>query len=210
MKLKFLPWLFVVALTIGVVLLYNSNTQQANELAQLRSAAQELEQLKASQSDTNQPQSQAANDELTRLREENKEILRLRNEIRRVRDENLQLGRQAQTAQAQVASVQAQAEATRNSAAQALAQAQQLESSNRVPTASVGCVNNLRIIDAAIQQWALDNRKPPGTKVTPADLSRYLPNGVMPNCPGGGVYNLGGVNIPTTCSLPAHAQLRGQ
>src|SRR5258705_8297203 len=82
MKLKYLAWLLVVALAIAAGLLYNSNQQQAAELAQLRSASQELEQLRTSQAGTNQSQTQAASDELTRLREENKDILRLRNEIR--------------------------------------------------------------------------------------------------------------------------------
>src|SRR6266581_3895617 len=116
MKLKHLPWLFVVALAIATGLLYNANQQQAAELAALRSASQELEQLRTSQADTNQSQAQVASDELTRLREENKDVLRLRNEIRQMRAQNQQLSRQAQTAQAQVQSMQAQAEATRNRA----------------------------------------------------------------------------------------------
>ncbi len=107
MKLRHLPWLFVVGLAIATGLLYNSNQQQAAELEKLRSASQELEQLRASQADTKQSQAQAASEELTRLREENKDVLRLRNEIRQMRDQNQQLSRQAQTAQAQVQSVQA-------------------------------------------------------------------------------------------------------
>src|SRR5437763_230437 len=77
MKLKHLPWLFVVALAIATGLLYNSNQQQAAELDKLRSAAQELEQLRTSQADTKQSQAQAASEELTRLHEENKDVLRL-------------------------------------------------------------------------------------------------------------------------------------
>ncbi len=209
MKLKYLAWLLVVGLAIAAGLLYNSNDQQAAELTALRSASQELEQLRNSQADTNQSQTQTAGDELTRLREENKDVLRLRNQIRDMRDQNAQLTLQAQTAQDQVQSMKAQAEATRNTAAQALAQAQQLDSSNRIQTQNVACINNLRRIDAAIQQWATDNRKPPGTRATAPDIISYL-GGVMPPCPGGGVYNLGGVGVPTSCSFPAHAQLRSQ
>jgi len=209
MKLKYLAWLLVVALAIAAGLLYNSNQQQAAELAQLRSDSQELEQLRTSQAGTNQSQTQAASDELTRLREENKDVLRLRNQIREISDQNAQLTLQAQTAQAQVQSVQAQAEATRTTAAQALAQAQQLESTSRTQAQIGTCVTNLRQIDAAIRQWAVDNRKPPGTRATAADIIRYL-GGTMPPCPAGGVYNLGGVGVPTSCSFPAHAQLKGQ
>ena len=161
------------------------------------------------QADTNQPQAQAASEELIRLREENKDVLRLRNEIRQMRDENQQLTRQAQTALAQVQSVQAQAEAARTAAAQNLAQAQQLQNTARNQAQINACINNLRQIDAAIQQWAVDNRKPQGTRATVADIIRYL-GGTMPPCPAGGVYNLGGVGVPTSCSFPAHAQLKGQ
>jgi len=209
MKLKYIAWLLIVALAIAAGLLYNSNQQQAAELAALRSGAQELEQLRGSQTDTNQSQTEVASDELTRLREENKVVVRLRNEISQMRDQNAQLSRQAQTAQAQVQSVQAQAEATRNTAAQALAQAQQLDSTSRTQAQIGTCISNLRQIDAAIQQWAVDNRKPQGTRATVADIIRYL-GGTMPPCPAGGVYNLGGVGVPTSCSFPAHAQLRSQ
>ncbi len=209
MKLKYLPWLFVVALAIATGLLYNANQQQAAELAALRSASQELEQLRTSQADTNQSQAQVASDELTRLREENKDVLRLRNEIRQMREQNQQLSRQAETAQAQVQSVQAQAEATRNNAAQALAQAQQLQNSSRTQAQINACINNLRQIDGAIQQWALENRQPATVRVTPADVVRYL-GGVMPVCPAGGVYTLNTVSTPPTCSVPGHVLPKGQ
>jgi len=209
MKLRHLPWLFVVGLAIATGLLYNSNQQQAAELEKLRSASQELEQLRASQAETKQSQAQAASGELTRLREENKDVLRLRNEIRQMRDQNQQLSRQAQTAQAQVQSVQAQAEATRNTAAQALAQAQQLENTSRVQAQPGACINNLRRIDGAIQQWAQENNKPPGSRVGPGDILRYL-GGTMPACPAGGVYTLTAVGVPPTCSFAGHALPKGQ
>jgi len=204
MKLKFIPWLLVVALAIGAYFLYNSNQQQTAELVQLRAASQELEQLRASAADTNQPQAQAANDELTRLREENKDLLRLRNEVRRLREENQQATRQAQTAQAQVQSVQAQAEALKASAAQASAQAQQATATARMQQQVNACINNLRQIDGAIQQWALQNNKGPNSPVTMADIAPFLKSREVMTCPGGGVYGLINVGIPPTCSVPGH------
>ena len=202
--MKYLPWLLVVALAVAIGLLYNTNQQQTAEVAQLRSASQELEQLRTSQADTNQSQPQAASEELTRLREENKEILHLRNEIRQVRDQNQQLTRQAQTAQAQLQGVQAQAEAARTTAAQNQAQAQQLQNSLRTQAQVNACINNLRQIDGAIQQWALENRQPATAPVTPNDLLRYL-RGTMPVCPAGGFYTvINGSTLPT-CSVPGHA-----
>src|SRR2546425_1025184 len=46
------------------------------------------------------------------------------------------------------------------------------------------CINNLRQIDGAIQQWALENKKGPVDPVTFPDISNYLKNAVI--CPSGG------------------------
>ena len=40
-----------------------------------------------------------------------------------------------------------------------------------------GCINNLRQIDAAIQQWALENNAGAGTAVTAANITAYLGRG---------------------------------
>src|SRR5437879_10667726 len=46
------------------------------------------------------------------------------------------------------------------------------------------CINNLRQIDGAIQQWALENKKDTAATVTFTDISGYLKNAVI--CPTGG------------------------
>lgn len=66
------------------------------------------------------------------------------------------------------------------------------------------CMNNLRQIDGAKQQWALENSK--STNDTPLwdALRPYLgrgTNGVMPMCPEGGTYTLGRVGEAPRCSL---------
>ncbi len=206
MKLRFLPWLLFVASLGVVVLLYSANQKQEVELAQLRPASQELEQLRANIPDTNQLQAQTQdpNDELTRLRAENADVLRLRNEVRQLREQNQQLTRQAQTAQNQAQNAQAQAEQYRSSAAQASAQAQQAESAVRNQTQSLACINNLRQIDGAKQQWALQNNRPAGTPVSPANISTFIRNNIMPTCPAGGIYLINAVGVPPTCSVPGH------
>src|ERR1043166_6607661 len=195
MKLKFLPWLLVVASFAVVVLLYSANQKQEAELAQLRPASQELEQIRASLPDTNQPPA-AQNDELSRLRTENADLMRLRNEVRQLRDQNQQLTRQIQTAQTQAQTAQAQAQQ-----AQAAAQAQ-----SQIQT----CISNLRQIDAAKQQWALQNNKPAGTPVTPGDIARFLRGNILPTCPAGGIYLINSVGMPPTCSSPGRALPRAQ
>ena len=46
------------------------------------------------------------------------------------------------------------------------------------------CINNLRQVDGAIQQWALENNKSTSAKAAFDDISGYLKNSVI--CPSGG------------------------
>ena len=66
------------------------------------------------------------------------------------------------------------------------------------------CINNLRQIDAAKNQWALENGKKAGDLVTEADIQPYLTGGKMPTCPSGGTYTIGKVGENPTCSIPGH------
>ena len=68
------------------------------------------------------------------------------------------------------------------------------------------CINNLRQIDAAINQWALENGKPNGTTPKASDLLPYLRNGKLPACPDGGKYTLHpvGSTPQVTCSVTGH------
>lgn len=51
------------------------------------------------------------------------------------------------------------------------------------------CINNLRIIDGAVQELRLERPADPVDQahITPY-LGRELPNGVFPRCPNGGTY----------------------
>jgi prepilin-type N-terminal cleavage/methylation domain-containing protein len=64
------------------------------------------------------------------------------------------------------------------------------------------CINNLRQIDGAIQQWALENKKDTGATVVYTDISSYLKNSVT--CPTGGTafsdsYTISTVAVKPTC-----------
>jgi hypothetical protein len=66
------------------------------------------------------------------------------------------------------------------------------------------CINNLRLIDAAKNQWALEGSKKPGDVPTAQDLKPYLKNGTLPVCPSGGIYTIGAVSNVPTCSISGH------
>jgi type II secretory pathway pseudopilin PulG len=68
------------------------------------------------------------------------------------------------------------------------------------------CINNLRQLDAAENQWALEKDKKTGDVCTEDDLKPYirLVGGQLPKCPQGGTYTIGPVGEQPTCSIPGH------
>jgi len=66
------------------------------------------------------------------------------------------------------------------------------------------CINNLRMVDAAKQQWALENRKVNSDIPSQAEVAHYLKNRQLPVCPAGGDYTIKNVGEPPTCSIPNH------
>ena len=79
------------------------------------------------------------------------------------------------------------------------------------------CINNLRQLDTAIQEFSVEGGKHVGDTVTyPDDLTPYIKlnkNNQIPPCPSGGTYNLNKVGtVPSAeCSLgtnvdPPHIQ----
>jgi len=219
MKLKILfPWLCVLGSLAGLAWFYSASQKKEAELVTLRAEAEQVQQVRAELEEAKKAQTQKESDELARLRREHDELLRLRNEVRQLRGDKQQLSGQVQAAQAQVANAQAQAEALKSARTepaltpqqQAAAQAQAARpgappAANPEQVQAIACSNNLRLIDAAKQQWALEKQKPAGAILTTADLLPYLPNRTFPACPGGGVYTLNPVGFAPLCNIPGHA-----
>jgi len=83
----------------------------------------------------------------------------------------------------------------------------------RATSQANACINNLRQIDAAANQFALEKGKKTTDPITyPTDLTPYIKlnsAGSMPPCPAGGTYACSAVGTNPTCTLssltPAHA-----
>jgi hypothetical protein len=67
------------------------------------------------------------------------------------------------------------------------------------------CINNLRLIDDAKQQWAVDLAEPDNAVPTVKDLQPYFKDTGFPECPEGGTYSINAVNEVPTCSISGHA-----
>jgi hypothetical protein len=219
MSLKsLLPWLCVLASLLGLAWLYATNQKKDQELAALREESQQLQQLRTEVEEAKTNSVQTASAEVARLRKDNEELLRLRNEVRQLRGEKQQLSTQLQTAETQVQGVQAQMQAMRVNPVPAVAPGQPIPGAPAGPAGRPGvapvsteqanltaCINNLRQIDGAKQQWALEHQKAGSALMTQADLLPYFKGNAMPACPAGGVYSLNPVSVPPICNIPGHA-----
>jgi hypothetical protein len=218
MKLKALPWMIALVACAGLAVLYSFNQKQQAEIQQLLAQNQEFQKLSDASQDAQQSSNQDVNAELTQLRKDNEDVLRLRNEVRQLREDKQQLTKQMQAAQSQVSVAQAEVLRAKSvqSAQAAAAQDQQAQldafrqryglqpSTATDQDKANACINNLRQIDGAKQQWALENKRDANAVPTPTDLAVYLKNG-LPSCPSGGTYMINNVAMAPTCTTPGHA-----
>jgi methyl-accepting chemotaxis protein len=194
--------LCLIVLVVGEMFLFSANQQKSHALAAARAAQQDAAQARA---DLDQLKTADAAQTLenTKLRSDNqslsKKITQLQNDNGRLQKSNQQLSQQldATSASAQQQQEQLQQIAAENQRVSATGQALDVE-------AAYDCINHLRQIDAAKQQWALENNKTADAIPTEQDLLPYLKDGVFPVCPSGGTYTIGAVGVPPTCSVPGH------
>ena len=74
----------------------------------------------------------------------------------------------------------------------------QLQAEQQQAAGVNACINNLRMLDAAKQQWALEKNKTATDVPTAQDLLPYFKDNLFPTCPDGGTYTL---NSLATCPL---------
>ena len=77
--------------------------------------------------------------------------------------------------------------------------------SARARAQASACINNLKQIDGAANQFALEAKKNTGDPITLAtDLTPYIKlnsNSLIPGCPAGGTYNDATVGATPACTL---------
>jgi len=75
----------------------------------------------------------------------------------------------------------------------------------RATSQANACLNNLRQLDAAVNQFAVEAKVSTGALINyPADLTPYIKlnaSSQMPPCPAGGYYFVTAVGNNPTCSL---------
>lgn len=205
MKLNILlPWVLVLGLSAGFAAVYVKSTAKDAELTRLRETSKEVEQLRADLAAA-QEKNQLSDDQVLMSRKDKEELLRLRGEVGKLRTESAQqaknlqlLQNRAESAQAQVADALREANSAKAKMTETMNATQQVSAQNQ-------CINQLRQLDGAKQQWALENNKTADAIPQPQDVAAFLKDQRLPLCPSGGTYTLNTVGQPPTCSIPGHA-----
>lgn len=196
----------------GAVFFYAQKDKAAlqAQLAALREQARQAEAKAADPKEIERLRAQVR--EAATLKKEIEEIHRLRGEVTLLRKdkaifeqakaENAQLRDWANRVRAENAAVRGQP-STVQSQGQPMSDETRLE---RVEEArKIVCIENLKQIDGAVLQWALENSK---TDASPVDIRRaidYLRGSVLPQCPARGVYTPGEtVSASPSCTVPGH------
>lgn len=63
------------------------------------------------------------------------------------------------------------------------------------------CIYNLKQLDGAVQQWAMDYKKKSNDAVTEVAIAVYLKNNAIPDEPASGGYQFTIVSETPTCTL---------
>jgi regulator of replication initiation timing len=212
MKLKdWVLWLCVVALLVTEVFLFLAKSQKDAAIVQLHESQQKVGQLQSDLDKLKNSSVATLSAENARLRAENQGLTQkfsqLQGENNRLRGTNQQIAQQLQTSR--VASQQQQEQLqqmqSENQQAGTAPESSSSADQSMSPAAQLNaCINNLREIDAAKQQWALEYQKTADAIPSVQDLLPYLSNLVFPICPSGGTYAINAVGVPPTCSVPGH------
>lgn len=208
MKLKnWVLWLCVAALLATEVFLFLAKSQKNTAIVQLHESQQKVAQL---QSDLDQLKNSSVvtlGAENARLRAENQNLSQkfsqLQNENNRLRGVNQQLTQQLQTSRDAAQQEQLQQIQTENQQANTAPEPSAEQLLSAVTQLNM-CINHLRQIDAAKQQWALENDKTADAIPPAQDLLPYFRGGIFPVCPSGGGYTINAVDVLPTCSIPGH------
>ena len=66
------------------------------------------------------------------------------------------------------------------------------------------CIENLRQIDSAKQQWAIEMKKTTADTPVAADVTPYIKNNALPTCPASGTYAINSMAGNPTCTVAGH------
>jgi septal ring factor EnvC (AmiA/AmiB activator) len=198
---RWFAWACLALVLVAEVALFRAyrendalQVQLRDAQTQLRQAQDELDSLHSSNAGL-----QAA--EISRLRKQNQIIT---NQLAILQTSLKQLSDDSRSNSVHLATARTALRLQQQHLEQLQDESQQILDASVAVIARKTCINNLRLIDDAKQQWAMDFGKPETAVPTAKALLPYLKDNVFPECPGGGTIYLNAVNEVPTCSIPGH------
>jgi len=199
---RWFAWLCLALMLVAEIFLFRANHGKEVALTGLREAQQENRQLAGELAELKNSNAGLQAAEISRLRKQNEiltnKLAGLQTAADRLQQESGQNAQHLTTART---ALQLQQEHL----AQLQTENQQIAAAQAETLQRNACINNLRQIDAAKLQWALEKNRTTDAVPTVRDLLPYFRDGIFPVCPAGGIYSLNAVDEVPICSLPGHA-----
>jgi regulator of replication initiation timing len=197
-------WVGLALIFVSLGLLFHANQQKIAAQKDASDARQQMDQLQSQLDELKASSVDTLKQENARLRAENQgysqKLAKANNDFTLLTAEKQTLAGQLQTARQALGMQQEHLQ-------QLTVENQQVAAVATTATAAAAaanrntCLENLRLIDAAKQVWALDNSKDLKDVPTAQDLASYLKGNAMPLCPSGGIYTIGAMDEAPSCSV---------
>jgi len=201
---RWFAWVCLALMIVTEIFLFRANHERDDALTKLHDAQQQLHDAQA-QLDTLSTSNAAAQvSELASLRKQN-EALTTKNSALQKNMEAMQL--KVNTLVAEQNQTREHLDTARTALQLQQQNLQQLQNAQQQALAVANanaCINNLRQIDAAKNQWALEKNKSANDVPTVQDIAPYLKDNTLPVCPEAGTYSLNAAGVSPTCTIPGH------
>jgi septal ring factor EnvC (AmiA/AmiB activator) len=206
---RWILWACLAVIFVSQVLLFRANSQLSAAQTDARDARQQLTLLQTKLDELQASSVATLSTDNARLRQDNQtltqKLAKANNDLTQLGNDKSKLAQQLQTARQALQLQQdhlQQLSVENQQQAQALAPPPPQMSPEDAQNA---CIENLKEINNAKQEWALEKNKDAADAPTADDLLPYLKGNVMPVCPAGGAYTIGAMNENPACSVPGHA-----
>ncbi len=198
---RWFAWLCLALMLVAEILLFQANHAKDAALTRLGEAQQENRQLAGELEALKNSNTGLQASEILRLRKQN-EILT--NRLAALQTTDDQLRAESQQAAQHLTTARTALQLQQEHLAQLQTENQQIANAQTEAQQRNACINNLRQIDAAKQQWALEKSKTAEAVPAAQDLLPYFPDGNFPVCPSGGTYTINAVGELPSCSFSGH------
>jgi prepilin-type N-terminal cleavage/methylation domain-containing protein len=68
------------------------------------------------------------------------------------------------------------------------------------------CIENMRQVESAKEQWAMQAMKANGQAIVTDEVAGFIKGSNFPSCPAGGTYTYGVIGTDASCTITGHDQ----